>query len=67
VTHKSLPRTGAAHTKRTWTGMGSICVVLVRFSPAGCTSIRIAVTLGYEQQLVRDCHQVVIYEINIYS
>jgi hypothetical protein len=33
---------------RTWTGVGSIRVVLVRFSPAGCTSIRIAVTLGYE-------------------
>jgi hypothetical protein len=25
--------------------------VLVEFSPAGCTSIRIAVTLGYEYHL----------------
>jgi hypothetical protein len=33
---------------RTWTGVGSVHVVLVGFSPAGCTSIRITVTLGYE-------------------
>jgi hypothetical protein len=32
----------------TWSGVRSIRVVLVEFSPAGCTSIRIAVTLGYE-------------------
>jgi hypothetical protein len=37
-----------AYAGRTWTGVGSIRVVLVEFSPAGCTSIRIAVTLGYE-------------------
>jgi hypothetical protein len=24
---------------RTWTGVGSVRVVLIRFSPAGCTSI----------------------------
>jgi hypothetical protein len=27
-----------AYAGRTWTGVGSICVVLVRFFPAGCTS-----------------------------
>jgi hypothetical protein len=37
-----------AYTGRTWTGVGSIHVVLVRVSPAGCTSIRIAATLRYE-------------------
>jgi hypothetical protein len=37
-----------AYAGRTWTGVGSVRVVLVGFSPAGCTSIRIAVTLGYE-------------------
>jgi hypothetical protein len=37
-----------AYTRRTWTGVGSIRVVLIGFSPTGCTSIRIAVTLGYE-------------------
>jgi hypothetical protein len=37
-----------AYAGRTWTGMGSIHVVLVGFSSAGCTSIRIAVTLRYE-------------------
>jgi hypothetical protein len=36
-----------AYTGRTRTGVGSIHVVLVGFSPARCTSIRIAVTLGY--------------------
>jgi hypothetical protein len=36
------------YTRRTWTGMGSVHVVLVGFSPVGCTSIRIAATLGYE-------------------
>jgi hypothetical protein len=28
--------------------VSSVCVMLVGFSPAGCTSIRIVVTLGYE-------------------
>jgi hypothetical protein len=37
-----------AYAGRTWTGVGSVCVVLVGFSPAGCTSIRITATLGYE-------------------
>jgi hypothetical protein len=37
-----------AYVGRTWTDMWSIRVVLVGFSPAGCTSIRIATTLGYE-------------------
>jgi hypothetical protein len=37
-----------AYVGRTWSGVGSVRVVLVGFSPAGCTSIRIIVTLGYE-------------------
>jgi hypothetical protein len=37
-----------AYTERTWTDVGSIRVVLVGFSPAWCTLIRIAATLGYE-------------------
>jgi hypothetical protein len=37
-----------AYAGRMWTGVGSVRVVLVGFSPAGCTSIRIAMTLGYE-------------------
>jgi hypothetical protein len=49
---------------RTWTGGGSIRAMLIRFSPVGCTSIRIAATLEYELPLVRGCHQVVIYWIN---
>jgi hypothetical protein len=40
MTHKRLPRT--------WTGVGSVHDVLVGFSPAGYTSTRITVTLGYE-------------------
>jgi hypothetical protein len=28
-----------AYIRRTWTAVGSLHVVLVRFSPAGCTSI----------------------------
>jgi hypothetical protein len=40
-------RTGSIRG-RTWTGVGGICVMLIGFSPAGCTSIRISVTLGYE-------------------
>jgi hypothetical protein len=37
-----------AYVERTWTDVESICVMLVGFSPIGCTSIRIAATLGYE-------------------
>jgi hypothetical protein len=37
-----------AYAGRTWTGVGNIRVVLVGFSPVGCTSIRITTTLGYE-------------------
>jgi hypothetical protein len=37
-----------AYTGHTWTGVGSVRVVLVGFSPVGCTSIRITATLGYE-------------------
>jgi hypothetical protein len=37
-----------AYVDRTWTDVGSVCVVLVGFSPTGCISIQIAVTLGYE-------------------
>jgi hypothetical protein len=33
---------------RTWTGVGSVRVMLVRFFSPGCILIRIAVTLGYE-------------------
>jgi hypothetical protein len=55
-----------AYAERTWTGVGSIRGVLVGFSPAGCTSIRIAATLRYEEPFVRGCHQVVIYWINVY-
>jgi hypothetical protein len=36
------------YTGHTWTGVGSIHVVLVGFSPAGCTSIWIIATLRYE-------------------
>jgi hypothetical protein len=28
-----------AYTGCTWTGVGSVCVMLVGFSPTGCTSI----------------------------
>jgi hypothetical protein len=37
-----------AYTWRTWTGMGSVHVMLIRFSPIGCILIRITMTLGYE-------------------
>jgi hypothetical protein len=36
------------YTGRTWTGVESVHGVLVGFSPAGCTLIRIAATLGFE-------------------
>jgi hypothetical protein len=32
----------------TWTDVGTVCVMCIMFSPAGCTSIQIAATLGYE-------------------
>jgi hypothetical protein len=32
--------------------------VLIRFSPTGCISIRIAVTLGYEKLLVCGCQHI---------
>jgi hypothetical protein len=48
-----------AYAGRTWTGVGSIRDVLVGFSPTGCTSIRIVMTLGYEYPLVRGNHHVV--------
>jgi hypothetical protein len=37
-----------ADTGHTWIGVGSVRGVLVGFSHVGCTSIRIAATLGYE-------------------
>jgi hypothetical protein len=44
--YKDYPQ--EAYAGRMWTGEGSIRVVLLGFSSVGCTSIRIAVTLGYE-------------------
>jgi hypothetical protein len=41
-----------AYAGHTWTGVGSVRVVLVRFSPVGCTSIQIAATLRYDYLLV---------------
>jgi hypothetical protein len=46
VTYGDRPQ--EAYVVRTWTGMRSVCVMLVGFFPAGCTSIRITATLGYE-------------------
>jgi hypothetical protein len=46
ATYEDRPQ--EAYTGRMWTGVGRIHVVLVGVSPTGCTSIRIAVTLGYE-------------------
>jgi hypothetical protein len=37
-----------AYAGRTWTGVRRVRVVFVGFSPAGCTLIRITMTLGYE-------------------
>jgi hypothetical protein len=52
MTHKKVTTYGdypqEAYTGRTWTSVESVRGVLVRFSHAICTSIRIAVTLGYE-------------------
>jgi hypothetical protein len=50
-----------AYIGHTWTGMGSVRTVLVGFSPAECTSIRITATLEYEYPLVRGYHQVILY------
>jgi hypothetical protein len=47
-----------AYVGRAWIGVGSVRGVLVRFSPTGCTSIRIAVTLGYEYPLVCGSHHI---------
>jgi hypothetical protein len=46
-----LPRTRTVLRKHKWcrwTGAESVHVVCIRFSLVGCTSIRIAATLGYE-------------------
>jgi hypothetical protein len=37
-----------AYARHTWTGVESVRVMLIGFSPAGCTSIQIAATLRYE-------------------
>jgi hypothetical protein len=37
-----------AYVWHMWTGMGSIRVVCIGFSPAGCTSTQITMTLEYE-------------------
>jgi hypothetical protein len=37
-----------AYAGHTWTDVGSVRVVLVGFSPVGCTSIGIVATLRYE-------------------
>jgi hypothetical protein len=52
TTHERLPRTGTAHRKRT-SGVRELAweayvLCWLGFSPTGCTSIRIAATLGYE-------------------
>jgi hypothetical protein len=46
ATYEDRPQ--EVYAGRTWTGAGSVRVVLVGFSPVGCTSIRITATLGYE-------------------
>jgi hypothetical protein len=48
MTRERLSRMEITHRKRTWTGMGSVRGVLVGFSLAGCISIQIVMTLGYE-------------------
>jgi hypothetical protein len=37
-----------AYVGRTWTSVGSVCVVLIMIFPAGCTLIQITATLIYE-------------------
>jgi hypothetical protein len=49
ATHGDCPQ--EAYTGHMWTGVGSVCVMLIGFSPTGCTSIRITMTLGYEYHL----------------
>jgi hypothetical protein len=44
--YEDRPQEG--YVGRTWTGMESVRGVIIGFSPAGCTSIRIVVTLRYE-------------------
>jgi hypothetical protein len=55
-TYKMLQCMGTAcretYEWHTWTARGSIHGVLIRFSLAGCTSIRITMTLGYEYRLL---------------
>jgi hypothetical protein len=46
ATYEDRPQ--EAYAGHTWTGVGSVRVMLVKFSPTGCTSIQITVTLGYE-------------------
>jgi hypothetical protein len=46
VTYGDRPQ--EAYVVCTWTGVESVRVMLVEFSPTGCTSIQIAATLGYE-------------------
>jgi hypothetical protein len=46
VTYGDYPR--EVYAGRAWTGVGSVRGMLVGFSPAGCTLIRIVVTLRYE-------------------
>jgi hypothetical protein len=46
VTYGDCPQ--KAYAGHAWTGVGSLRGMLVGFSPAGCTSIRFAVTLRYE-------------------
>jgi hypothetical protein len=40
-----------AYTRCTWTGVGSVRVMCIRFFPTECTSIQIVMTLGYEYRL----------------
>jgi hypothetical protein len=45
-TYEDYPQ--EAYARHMSTGMGSVCIMLVRFSPTRCTSIQITVTLGYK-------------------
>jgi hypothetical protein len=45
VTYGDYPQ--EAYAGHMWTSIRSVRVVLVRFSPTGCTSIQITATLGY--------------------
>jgi hypothetical protein len=46
ITYVDCPQ--EAYAGRTWSGVGSVSDLCIGFSPAGCTSIRIAATLRYE-------------------